>query len=221
LPQPQFGPRSSTGERYRTAWDAIGHLDTPSWSNELCLKGKWAALVPSIPEGQNYLWHTPGQRGRPLFGWRTRYWSFLLKLAKNAPAWTIPASPGPATGPLHWRNRLLSAEELLQLQTFPPGYVIPGPRRMAQQQLGNAVPPVLSELLGSEIRRQLLGQRVKSRKLALVPEARQDCPQPERPTRVPRTYLSLVGDHKPHPGTGKGPARRWRGPLHVPPAATR
>lgn len=215
LPRPYFGPRSSTGERYRTAWDAIGHLDVPWSSEELCLKGKWAALVPSIPEGQNYLWHTPGQGGKPLFGWRTRYWSFLLKLAKNAPAWTIPASPGPATGPLHWCNRLLSTDELLRLQTFPAGYAISGPRRLAQHQLGNAVPPALSELLGTEIRRQLLGQAVKSGKLALAPEARQDCPEPERPTRVPREYLSLVGEHKPHPGTGMGPGRRWRLPTHA------
>jgi DNA (cytosine-5)-methyltransferase 1 len=210
LPEPQFGPRSSSRERYRTAWDAIGHLDARSWPDELCVKGKWAALLPSIPEGQNYLWHTPGRGGRPVFGWRTRYWSFLLKLAKKAPAWTIPASPGPATGPFHWRNRLLSTEELLRLQTFPAGYKIAGTRRIAQQQIGNAVPPALSELLGIEIRRQLLGQSVNSRKLSLVPNPRFDCPAPEEPARVPREYHPLFGDHKPHPGTGKGPARRSR-----------
>jgi len=65
---------------YTTAWDAIGDLDTLSNDQNLALTGKWAALLPSIPEGQNYLWHTPRGGGEPLFGWRTRFWCFLLKL---------------------------------------------------------------------------------------------------------------------------------------------
>src|SRR5262249_52462771 len=70
-------------EPYRTAWDALG--DLPERLNDSALKvgGKWAELLPSIPEGENYLWHTARGGGMPLFGWRTRYWSFLLKLAKN------------------------------------------------------------------------------------------------------------------------------------------
>src|SRR5207253_1569222 len=32
--------------------------------------GKWAGLLPSIPEGQNYQWHTPEGGGVPLFGAR-------------------------------------------------------------------------------------------------------------------------------------------------------
>lgn len=207
LPEPSHGPRSATNERYRTTWDAIGGLDGTTWHNDLELKGKWAALVPSIPEGKNYLWHTPGQGGRPLFGWRTRYWSFLLKLAKSEPAWTVPARPGPATGPLHWRNRLLSVEEMCRLQTFPSNYLVAGTRKDAQQQIGNAVPPSVAELLGREIRHQLLGDRVASTRLTLIPAARRDCPAAERPTGVPRRFLGLAGNHRPHPGTGRGPAR--------------
>ncbi len=58
---------------YRTAWDALGDLLEP---NEPALKvgGKWGDLLPSIPEGENYLWHTDRGGGSPLFGWRTRYW---------------------------------------------------------------------------------------------------------------------------------------------------
>jgi len=102
-------------------------------------------LLKSIPEGKNYLWHTPRGAGEPLFGWRTRYWSFLLKLSKGQPSWTIQAEPGPATGPFHWRNRLLSIQELVRLQTFPDEYEIVGSRRSAQMQVGNAVPPFLAE----------------------------------------------------------------------------
>lgn len=199
-------------DRYRTAWDAIGHLDQDCWSPELTPKGRWAALLPSIPEGQNYLWHTPRNKekgGEPLFGWRTRYWSFLLKLAKNAPSWTIQAFPGPATGPFHWRSRLLSIEELCRLQTFPDGYKIVGTRLSAHRQVGNAVPSAIGELLGLEIRRQLFGDRVR-RTLRLIPPARNDCPPPIRPAPVPKEYLHLRGRHRDHPGEGRGPGARRR-----------
>ncbi len=210
LPPPTHGPRASTGDRYRTSWDAIGDLDHADFSEELLPQGKWAALLPTIPEGQNYLWHTPGQGGQPLFGWRTRYWSFLLKLSKSAPSWTISASPGPATGPFHWRNRLLSSEEMCRLQTFPPGFAINAPRRVAQLQIGNAVPPALGELLGREIRRQLLRVADPTAAPILIPKARTDCPVAMHPARVPKQYLHMVGSHKPHPGTGKGPGRVGR-----------
>ena len=199
-------------KRYRTAWDAIGHLDRETWSPELNPSGRWAALLPSIPEGRNYLWHTPRneQKGsEPLFGWRTRYWSFLLKLAKDQPSWTIQAEPGPATGPFHWRSRLLSIKELCRLQTFPDGYEIVGARRSAHRQVGNAVPSAIAELLGLEIRRQLFGEKVR-RSLRLIPPPRSDCPPPAPPSSVPKPYLHLRGPHCDHPGTGLGPGVRRR-----------
>ena len=95
-----------------TAWDAIGDLEENPDAETLDVRGKWSDLLLSIPEGENYLWHTPRGGGEPLFGWRTRYWSFLLKLSKRLPSWTIQAQPGPAIGPFHWRNRRLSTREL-------------------------------------------------------------------------------------------------------------
>jgi hypothetical protein len=71
-------------------------------AQSLKVGGKWGDLLRSIPEGENYLWHTDRGGGLPLFGWRTRYWSFLLKLAKRLPSWTIQAQPGSAIGPFHW-----------------------------------------------------------------------------------------------------------------------
>lgn len=194
---------------YATAWDAIGDLDVDLWPDELNPTGKWADLLPTIPEGHNYLWHTERLGGKPLFGWRTRYWSFLLKLAKHQPSWTVQAQPGPATGPFHWKGRLLSVKELARLQTFPDHYQFAGDRRSAHKQIGNAVPPAIGELFGLEIRRQFFGQRVR-RKLKLIPEKRNDCPQAEEPQKVPRKYLSLIGDHVAHPGTGMGPAAQAR-----------
>jgi len=206
LPEPTHGPKSATATPYTTAWDAIGELDGES--AELEPRGRWAALLPSIPEGHNYLWHTPGQGGRPLFGWRTRYWSFLLKLAKTRPSWTLSASPGPAIGPFHWRNRLLSVPEMARLQTFPADFRSTGDRRSAQRQLGNAVPAALAEFLGVEIRRQLLLDDIVAQPLRLAPSRTSVPPPPEPVMEVPEQYLHLEGAHRAHPGTGKGPARR-------------
>jgi DNA (cytosine-5)-methyltransferase 1 len=211
LPAPTHGEGDGLNP-YLTAWDAIGRLDRDIWPPELNPKGRWAGLLPSIPEGHNYLWHTPRNErdgGEPLFGWRTRYWSFLLKLAKDQPAWTIQADPGPATGPFHWRNRLLSIEELCRLQTFPPAYCIEGTRRSAHRQVGNAVPSAIGELFGLEIRRQFLDERVR-RTLRLLPDRRPGFPPAEVPSRVPKQYLQLQGRHRDHPGAGLGPGARRR-----------
>lgn len=189
---------------YFTAWDAIGDLDTTKWDKSLSLRGKWADLLPSIPEGWNYLWHTDRGGGRHLFGWRTKFWSFLLKLAKNRPSWTISANPGPATGPFHWRNRMLSLRELCRIQTFPDSIVIQGIYSSARRQIGNAVPPLIGEIIGKELCRQWIGSNNEDRLQFLLTQ-RENRPRkyPRRPT--PEKYLSLIGNHKPHPGVGKGP----------------
>lgn len=211
MPAPTHG-EGPNREPVLTAWDAIGELDLDSWPAELDVSGRWARLLPSIPEGQNYLWHTPRNvqnGGEPLFGWRTRFWSFLLKLAKAQPSWTLQAYPGPATGPFHWKSRLLSIEEMCRLQTFPRGYRIVGTARSARRQVGNAVPSAVGELLGLELRRQVCGERVR-RSLRLLPERAAECPPPEPVARVPIEYLNLRAEHREHPGTGLGPAARRR-----------
>jgi len=186
-----------------TVWDAIGEFeddDDPS----LAITGKWADLLATIPEGKNYLHHTDRGAGLPLFGWRRRYWSFLLKLAKNLPSWTIAAQPGPAIGPFHWKNRRLSARELALIQTFPADYEVIGTLRAAQKQIGNAVPSALAELLGLEIRRQFLGATNVRSNLKLLPQRKGAPPPPEPTLAVARKYRNLVGEHEAHPGTGKG-----------------
>lgn len=142
---------------WRTAWDAIGDLDTDREPEpEEVVAGKWGHLLPYIPEGFNYLYFTDKLRAHPaLFKWRSRYWTFLLKLARTRPSSTIQAQPGPYVGPFHWRNRRLSVLELKRLMTFPDEYQIRGSRRDIQRQLGNAVPPLIARVLGEAIREQL------------------------------------------------------------------
>jgi DNA (cytosine-5)-methyltransferase 1 len=190
-------------QTHLSAWDAIGDLeddDDPS----LAVTGKWADLLPTIPEGRNYLFHTDRGDGVPLFGWRRRYWSFLLKLSKPLPSWTIAAQPGPAIGPFHWKSRRLSVAEMLRLQTFPRDYHIIGSGRSAQRQIGNAVPSALAEILALEIRRQLLNEPIVRPIPSLLPQRRAGMPLPEPVAKVPRKYLKLVGEHAAHPGTGLG-----------------
>jgi DNA (cytosine-5)-methyltransferase 1 len=212
FPQPRFAARpeepslfsESALPLYRTAWDALGDLPEPSKTEEVNARGKWAALLPSIPEGQNYLWHTDRGGGLPLFGWRRRFWTFLLKLAKDRPSWTIQAQPGPSVGPFHWNNRRLSQRELARIQTFPDDVTIIGKRGSMQKQLGNAVPSLLAEVLGREIRSQLLGDRAIRKEPKLLPPDRGTAPPASKIQQVPKQYRKLVGEHSAHPGTGKG-----------------
>lgn len=209
-PKPTHGDPNQGLSPVRTAWDALADIKVDDQDPTVKLKGKWAGLMKSIPEGKNYLWHTPEGGGKPLFGWRTRFWSFLLKLAKAQPSWTIQASPGPATGPFHWSNRRLAIPELARLQTFPKDYTFHGGYNAAQRQIGNAVPPLLGEILGLEIRSQLLCDDVDVTPQRFVIPKRDDCVDEEKVGRVPKRYLDMIGRHKPHPGTGKGPAARSR-----------
>jgi DNA (cytosine-5)-methyltransferase 1 len=210
FPKPTHAEEPARGqEPWRTAWDALG--DLPRLPNEpgLSMGGKWADLLPSIPEGENYLWHTERGGGMPLFGWRTRYWSFLLKLAKNRPAWTIQAQPGSAIGPFHWANRRLSTQELCRLQTFPDGLSFDTGRTNVQKMLGNAVPSLLAEVIGREIRQQVFEQSVP-KKPKLLPPRRAAMPAPETVRAVPQKFRSLAGKHAEHPGEGLGNRARLR-----------
>lgn len=171
-----------------TAWDAIGDLDDEG-PGELALTGKWAALLPSIPEGRNYLWHTERGGGVPLFGYRTRYWNFLLKLSKRRPSWTIQAQPGPSTGPFHWRSRRLSLRELCRLQTIPDDIMIAGSLAEARRQVGNAVPCALAYALAQALGRHFLGFKRPSGPCPLVPQRRRLVPPAEAVAAVPAAFV--------------------------------
>jgi len=191
FPEPTHGSAEDGGRKpYVTAWDAIGDLEPPA-HEDLQVRGKWADLLPSIPEGENYLWHTDRKGGLPLFVWRSRYWSFLLKLAKDRPSWTIQAQPGPAIGPFHWNSRRLSVREMARIQTFPDDVRFIGNRRSVQVQIGNAVPSLLAEVIARAIAEQLLGRTVPEEPQLRVP-LRRPIPPPEPVGPVPARYLSLL-----------------------------
>lgn len=127
-----------------TAGEALAGLVSDPEPEEQ-LRGQYAHLLADIPPGGNYL-HYTAERGHPepLFKWRSRYWSFLLKLDPNKPAPTIQAQPGPNVGPFHWENRRLRVPELRRLFTFPDEFEFVGTRASVQAQIGNSVPPLLA-----------------------------------------------------------------------------
>jgi DNA (cytosine-5)-methyltransferase 1 len=209
FPKPQFGKPEDIAKTpellpLRRAWDAIGDLPLRPEEPGLVIGGKWGELLPTIPEGQNYLWHTNRGGGASLFGWRTRYWSFLLKLAKDQPSWTIQAQPGSAIGPFHWTSRRLSVQELCRLQTFPDAIKFDCGRTDVQRLIGNAVPSLLSEVLAREIAVQLLNAKPFRLPPTLLPPLRPLTLKPERPKPLPKRYAEMVGEHADHPGEGKG-----------------
>lgn len=110
-------------------------------------------LLTQIPPGNNYLYFTE-KRGypEPKFKWKSRYWTFLLKLTPDRPSWTIQASFSTNQGPFHWKNRFLRIEELKRLQTFPDEYELLGEMKDQWRQLGNAVPVKMANILAAKIK---------------------------------------------------------------------
>lgn len=138
-----------------TAGEALASVTAAPEADEE-VNGKWGHLLPEIPPGGNYLHYTEELgHPEPLFKWRSRYWTFLLKLDPNRPSPTLQGQPGPYVGPFHWENRRLRVPELKRLHGFPDDYHLEGTRREAQLQVGNAVPPRLAEVVAAAIRDQL------------------------------------------------------------------
>lgn len=182
--------------------------------------GYWADLLPSIPAGENYQWHTNRGGGKPIFGYRARYWSFLLKLAKGLPSWTLAAAPGPSTGPFHWDNRPLTPEEMLRLQSFPESWKVEGGERQRVRQAGNATPPLLAEVIGRSIAKQVFGKEPQGSPKLRIPR-RRTMPAESRVQPVPAKYRKYIGDHPDHGGTGQGPCPGGIGATVMPQGASR
>lgn len=157
-----------------TVGEVLEGLDTKPEVNE-DVAGRYGHLLPEIPPGSNYL-HYTSERGhpKPLFKWRSRYWSFLLKLDPARPAPTIQGQPGPYVGPFHWESRRLRVPELKRLQGFPDDFELVGSRRGIQLQVGNSVPPTLGAVVAGAIKDQLQGKaqyHQGQKMLSLAPQA--------------------------------------------------
>lgn len=154
-----------TKEPYVTAGSAIGPLLSDSSEPGQIVEGTYADLLAEVPPGQNYLWHTERYGGRDVFKWRSRYWTFLLRLDPDRPSSTLQAQPGPWVGPFHWENvrndqgvpraRRLSKAELLRLMSLPDEFLVEGDGATIRRQLGNAVPLELGKAVVGALAEQL------------------------------------------------------------------
>jgi DNA (cytosine-5)-methyltransferase 1 len=135
-----------------TAGEALEGLNPNPAEPEEVVDGTYARELAAVPPGENYLYWT-ARRGHPAprFKWRSRYWSFLLKLDPDRPSPTIQGQPGPWVGPFHWDSRRLRVGELKRLMAFPDEFEVLGSRREQQLQLGNAVPPPLGRVVAEAI----------------------------------------------------------------------
>lgn len=155
-PQKAVEPNCGDKKPWVTCQEAIGDLDYPLPEDEKMQAGaKHKDLLKLVPPGDNYLYFT-AERGypEPIFKWRSRYWSFLLKLSPDRPSWTIQASFSSNMGPFHWRNRFLRINEIKRLQTFDDSYELCGTFVDQWRQVGNAVPVRMAQIIAAEIRNQ-------------------------------------------------------------------
>lgn len=141
-----------------SAGNALNDLDTEENAGDEghFAGGQHHSILRGIPPGQNYLFYTL-ERGHsnPIFKWRSRYWSFLLKLSPDLPSWTIQARRSNNMGPFHWRNRILRIQEVKRLQAFPDAFNLVGNIEKQWRQLGNAVPPILARRFAESLLRHL------------------------------------------------------------------
>lgn len=206
-------PPPTHAEKPLRAWDVLSGL--PTEKHLPVMHGKWAELLPCIPEGMNYQHLTARGEGPELFGYRTRYWSFLLKLAKDKPSWTLSASPGPGAGPFHWDSRPLTVAERLALQGLPYDWPVKGAMESRVRLAGNATPPPLAEAIA----RALVDQDVieRARDYAPTPvvrlERRRRIPPPAPISPLPERFRSHISSKPAHAGHGRGPGAIARGQL--------
>jgi DNA (cytosine-5)-methyltransferase 1 len=148
--------KGSEKKPWVTCGEVIGDLDidVPE-DKDMAAGSKHHELLKLIPPGNNYLYFT-AERGYPdpIFKWRSRYWSFLLKLSPDKPSWTIQASFSNNMGPFHWKNRFLRIAEIKRIQTFRDDYEFSGDFRDQWRQIGNAVPPLLAKQIAEAIKQQ-------------------------------------------------------------------
>lgn len=52
----------------------------------------------------------------------------------------------------YYQNRALTPRELARLQTFPDNFIFEGSSISIQQQIGNAVPPILAAAIAKEVK---------------------------------------------------------------------
>lgn len=78
-----------------------------------------------------------------------KYEALMRKMDRKKPAFTIDT--GHRTYFHYQELRIPSTREVARLQSFPDSYIFTGPRNDQQKQVGNAVPPILAQIIAEAI----------------------------------------------------------------------
>lgn len=154
FPQETHSENGSNGkQKWTTCAEVLSDFDNVTEEEKKQRPGsKDYELLLQVPPGDNYLYFTE-KRGHPnpIFKWKSRYWTFLLKLSPDRPSWTIQACFSNNQGPFHWKNRFLRIEEIKRIQTIDDDYKLCGEFKDQWRQVGNAVPSNLAYIIAKEI----------------------------------------------------------------------
>ena len=135
---------------------------------------------------------------------RTDSTNLFGRLAPDLPAYTVTTqfsnvTAGCFTHPYH--DRALTAREAARIQTFPDRYRFTGNSSSVGRQIGNAVPPLLAQVLAASIAESVLGKEV-AKKLhpapkPIKPAAAIPAPPASDPQTLKRMKRQAKRDTKP------------------------
>jgi len=146
---------NNNGNKYSCVGDAILDLmekDKNDIPNHLALNHSTIVIerYKLIPEGGKL----PSPDKLPPEIRRKNFGNTYKRLHRNEPSLTMV--PGNNAFPIHpILNRSLTPREAARIQTFPDTHVFAGDRRRQCILVGNAVPPILAENIGNQIKRHL------------------------------------------------------------------
>jgi len=103
--------------------------------------------IKLVPEGGSIQDLSEEQKGG------RKYHALLRKMNKKEPSLTIDT--GHRTYFHYNEPRIPSVREVARLQSFPDTFVFTGPKAEQYKQVGNAVPPLLAEIIASSIKEYL------------------------------------------------------------------